>query len=622
MAARAVVVGSETYGLTGCDADVELIAALLAQRGFDVTRLTGGDARRADILAALDDLVAATGPGDAALMYYSGHGGRLARPDADQRKAEGRSGFFQFLVPTDMQESKPGDFRGVLSEELSSVHRRLSDKFAGQPPNVTTILDCCHSGYMARNLTARSRAVNLTGSKMFTVQGILEHVQSLGPDADVAIGETTNDVVRMVACQVEQSAFELPSERGSTHGVFTDELVGVLDQVGDARVSWRMVGELVRRRVRGVVPEQRPEVEGPGDRQVFDTALVAATTSLPLVELDGSLAIPSAALFGVGRGDEILLTVLGSDTAEHQATVADVRGGAAVIDLPKDVLGDDLSSVVATPIRISAPQIGVEVGEGPSREEIVTAVEASNSLTTKGARPLVRLRSTGEQWCVDDAQGEQWRSATVTPDEGGVAQLVDEIESIATGHRLLDLPGGTGEQALGDDVDIRFCRIENGKRIDLGRHGERIKAGTPITLTVTNRSKDVRFVWVFDVGVSGRSSLVTGAAPSGTRLGPAGDEDDSADIWGEDGTALYWPDDVPTDEHGRSEVFVVITADDRQDLSALARGAALERGSKPRSALDLLLDEARIGSREVATAKVTGGGLRYRLDRIEFVNVP
>lgn len=617
------MIGAETYGLTGCHSDVELVAALLVRRGYDVTRLTDGDACRAGILTALDDMVAATEPGDAAIVYYSGHGGRIVRPDAEQRKAEGHSAYLQFLVPTDMQHSKPGDFRGVLSEELSALQRRLADAASGQPVNATTILDCCHSGYLARNPTARSRAVDLATaeSKMFTVRGILEHVDSLGDDADVAIGETNPHVVRMSACQVEQSAYELASRRGPTHGVFTDALVSVLDDVGDAPVSWRMVGDLVRRRVRSVVPEQRPEVEGPGDRRVFGTALVGDAVSLPLVELDGSLAVPAAALFGVGRGDEVRLVVPGSADPERRVVISEIRAGAAVIAVPDLDVAAHLGSIVATPLRISVPPIAVDVGDGPERDAVVAAIDAVPSLTASGGDALVRVRSTSGGWRIDDALGAPWRAGSTVADQAGIASIVDQIEAIATGHRLLDLPNGGN--ALGDDTEIRFCRLADGKRVDIAPHGARIDTGTSVTLTLRNRSDEPRFVWVFDVGVSGRSALVTAAAPSGTRLGPAGDEDDTADIWGADGTRVFWPTDVPGDDLGRTEVFVIITADDRQDLSGLASraGSAIARGPA-RSALDILLDEVRIGSREVAAAPTADGGLRYRLDRIEFVLVP
>ena len=131
MTRRALILASQTYGLQGCDADAELMRATLSARGFECDLRTGGDATRAGILDGVDRLAAASGPGDAAVVYYSGHGGRVARPDAAERRATGRSGYFQFIVPFDIDESGPDDFRGLLSEELSALqtptHRRLHE---------------------------------------------------------------------------------------------------------------------------------------------------------------------------------------------------------------------------------------------------------------------------------------------------------------------------------------------------------------------------------------------------------------------------------------------------------------------------------------------------------------
>ena len=626
MTARAVLIGAETYGLSGCDADVALFDDALRRRGFDTTCLIGGRAGRASILEALDDLVAQTGPGDAAVLYYSGHGGRLVRPDADDRKAAGRSPFFQFLVPTDMEQSAPGDFRGVLSEELTLVQRRLVDAFGGSAVNATTILDCCHSGYMARNLQARSRSVDLSGaeSRMFTVRGVLDHVRALPPEADVPAGSTNADVVRLVACQTEQSAFELPAVRGGTHGVFTDALASVLDEIGDAAVSWAIVGDLVRRRVRAVVPEQRPDVEGPGHRVVFGSEVADDVVALPLAEVDGRVAVLAAALLGIHVGDEIRLLAPGGDEDERRVVVESLRDGAAVLDVDLADLArrpGGIESLIALPGRLSVPPAEVAVTDGAGADDLRAAVEASPRLTVGETHPLAALRSSPEGWHIDDAVGSPWRSEPLPADAAD--EIVDVIEAIAVGHRLLDLPDGSGPHRLDPDVEILFHKVVDGGPHDLGLHGERVVIGTPITLTLRNTATEERFVWLFDVGVSGRSSLVTSAGASGTRVGPAGDEDDTLDIWRADGEPLFWPADVPLDPNGRPETFVVITADRRNDLSGLASRQPAPRSAR-RSPLDLLLDEVRVGSREVAPASgaTEGDALRYRLDRVEFVLLP
>ena len=55
---------------------VAFVGSLLGQRGFAVRRHERATATRDAIGEALGDLAADTAPGDAVVVYYSGHGGR------------------------------------------------------------------------------------------------------------------------------------------------------------------------------------------------------------------------------------------------------------------------------------------------------------------------------------------------------------------------------------------------------------------------------------------------------------------------------------------------------------------------------------------------------------------
>ena len=200
MARRALLIGSQTYGLAGCEGDVTLMRDALQRRGFDTVDVrTQGDATRAGVVDGFEQLIGATGPGDAAVVYYSGHGGRVARPDADARRASGASAYFQFIVPFDIDESEEGDFRGLLSEELTILQRRLTDAFGGDgaSANVTTILDCCHSGYLVRDADLVPKSIALE-PRMFRMMGIRARAAELASPAGL---QTNPHAVRLVACQ-------------------------------------------------------------------------------------------------------------------------------------------------------------------------------------------------------------------------------------------------------------------------------------------------------------------------------------------------------------------------------------------------------------------------------------
>ena len=78
MTKRALLIGSQTYGLAGVNGDVALMAETLEARGFETEVRIDDDATRAGIIAAYERLIEETPSGstDPVVIYYSGHGGR------------------------------------------------------------------------------------------------------------------------------------------------------------------------------------------------------------------------------------------------------------------------------------------------------------------------------------------------------------------------------------------------------------------------------------------------------------------------------------------------------------------------------------------------------------------
>jgi len=633
---RALLIGSQTYGLRGCNADVALMREVLAARDFEVDVRVDGDATRAGVLDGFEQLISGIRAGDAAVVYYSGHGGRVARPDFEERKAAGQSVHYQFVVPFDMEDSDQGDFRGLLSEELTVLQRRMTDAFRalGDVPNVTTILDCCHSGYLARDAEALRKSID-ADTKAFRLRGLREHLAALGPQVELAGLATNPDAVRIVACQPEQSAFELPSQRGGRHGALTDAIATVLDGLGPAPVPWGVIGDLVRRRVRTLVPEQRPDVEGPGDRIVFSAESAPATSALPVAAIGhggvNGIGIEAAALLGVAVGDEFDLIVPGQSDPIGSATVTSIEGGNALLHASSDAATAALAGqAVAVPRHISVPRVLVHLDvHGPGADALAASIGESTRLGvgTDPATALATVTAAPEGFEIHDRAGARWRTKAFADTPAGRNDLLGVLDSLAVGHRLLDLPPGEGASALGPVVTIEFGTVDGGQRHPLAPNGERLAAGAHVFLTIRNTGTEPLFVWVFDVGVSGRSSLLTNAAPSGTLLGAAGAEDDTTDLWGATGEPLFWPADVPTEapvaggDPARPETFVVLVADRRSDLSSLASGPGTARGTA-RSTLDAILAEARTGTREVAPSVAGEPSLRYRIDPVSFLLMP
>ena len=565
------------------------------------------------------------------------------RPDFAERKAAGLSVNFQFIVPFDLAESETDDFRGITSEELTLYQRRLTEAFRtlGAVPNVTTILDCCHSGYMARNVESRQKSVDVEhdvfgrGAKSFRMLGIREHLQKLGREAELGGIVTNPDAVRLIACQPEESAYELPSSRGGRHGALTDALATVLDGLGSAPISWAIVGDLVRRRVRALQPEQRPDVEGPAERVLFSPESAPASDALAVTTIRGVATIEAGELLGLAVGDELDIVSVGSGQSVGTAAVKELVEGAAVLKLTgraATAVAD--GTAIAVPRCVSVPKLLVHVGDIGSRsaalrKDITASTRLGVTEDLAEAIAGVGHGASDGSLALLDATGGRWRTTDFTDDAAGRHELVDALQAIAVGHRLLDLASGRDASALGPVVAIDFGRVDAAvvagarARTPLAQHGARLRAGDRVHLAVRNTGDEPLFAWVFDVGVSGRSSVLSKAARSGYALGAAGAEDDTFELWGPDGEVLFWPRDVPTDADPpeRPETFVVLVADRRADLSSLSPPAGVARGVA-RSALEALVAEARTGTREVPPAGAGGDPLRYRLETVEFFLSP
>ena len=464
---------------------------------------TGKDASRAGILDGLERLVAAIAADDAVVVYYSGHGGRIVRPDFAARKAAGLSVDYQFIVPFDLEQSEADDFRGITSEELTQFQRRLTDAFRshGAVPNVTTILDCCHSGYMARNIDSRPKSIDveqtvLRDAKSFRMLGISEHLQKLGREVELSGIVTNPDAVRMVACQPEESAYELASTRGGRHGAMTDALATVLDGLGDAAVPWAVVGDLVRRRVRALQPEQRPEVEGPSERLPFSAASAAASDALAITTIRGVSTVEAGELLGLAVGDELDIVAAADGERVGEATVKELAGGAAVLHVEgaaAAAIAD--GTAIAVPRNISVPKLFVHIGDvGQGADALRREIERSTRLAVT-ERPAEAIAGVGPGPAAGsvtllDAAGAPWRATPFADDAAGRRELVDSLQALAVGHRLLDLSSGTGASSLGPVVDVQFGRVDTSgaapTHAPLALHGERLKAGDTVHLAVCN----------------------------------------------------------------------------------------------------------------------------------------
>jgi hypothetical protein len=550
---KALLIGAQTGGLTGVDFDVESMAEALTRREFHVERRQGPAATRDGILEAIEKLIADADRTDAVVLYYSGHGGYLPH-DAEVPID------LQYIVPSDYHESTEDDFRGISSIELSSLVQRLTVRTR----NVVVVFDCCHAAHMSRDTDLLARALPRSPTRAqfrAHVAGLPEPVRG-GWDP---LGNP--DAVRVVACAPWESAYEYTNSERQRTGVLTESLVRALHEFEGVPVGWSTLMEWVRNRVAALVPTQRPAVEGPAGRRLFETAPADAVGALTVLELAGGrIRLDHAPLFGVEPGDEFRITAPAGDDEVATATVDKVGAVAAfatvelrpgVPALPPGAQAH-LSKAAAPSLPVRAPAELAPIIEASPRLRIAADGEV--------AAAEVRVGVDGELTVADHAGPlHDPRPA------GATVEVVRDLERLAQAAALRAPQDGAFPLRV--PVTVEWGRVVAGRTELLPPSGTVLKVGDRIFVRV--RNDDGRLpIWasLIDVGVAADITPLTAFDLGGIRLGPGEEYVFGADPYADafEGVELTWPAHLDP-EQARPETIVVLLTSGPQDVMGLAQ---------------------------------------------------
>lgn len=631
MTKRALLIGSQTGGLTGVNGDVEVMGDALSGLGFGSTVAIEKDATHAGIVERYRGLIEETSAGDAVVVYYSGHGGRqrnaLAATDPEAPK------WLHFIVPWDIDDRSDERFRGVLAQELSLLQLQLTDR----TPNVTTILDCCHSARMSRDPSMLPKADGQVAA--FPWADLERRWAALkeDPRALDSAGDSNPLAVRMVACSPDESAYELAETAiGGAHGALTATLVPILRSDRASSLTWREVLDLVRPAVLDLIPQQRPEVEGPLHRFIFSTRTGEVAGVLPVRVDSGVALLDGGDILGIAVGDVYAIVAPGGDPTSRLATavVDKLIGGAARLALKGMAPSDLPAGASAHPqqVALGARPVAVVPPEDPRRAAVVEALATSPHVRVidKTAGVMGRVRIDGDGLRVLDGAGEPVHTASRPATDEGFAAVRRDLEKLAKATHVRELSSGTGPAKLDDDdVEISYVRIAaGGEEVPLRPSGEHLFKDDRVVVRLRNDSTENRYVSVLDIGIAGGVSIQTTSEPDGVTLAPGEVYEVGRNTLGAlEGLELYWPPSVP-DGAPRPETFVTIVAD-----AKVAGLRSLEQDGVPRagpeteaaaSSLERLVNALAAGRRDArpAGATATEKQARYGVHRFDFVLHP
>ncbi len=325
-ARHALLIGIDRYpqipghDLKGCVNDMELMRSLLADNfGFpaaSIRTLRDEEATQEGIRGALAELAGKVGEEDVVVLFYAGHGSRMADPRQQGRMIE------SMVTHDSGRGDKPN--LDIIDEEIDRWVQGVNAKTSF----VTLIFDCCHSGSVTRDpFGEQTREVpeDLRSPAEMFGGGPLPEVFA----ATRALGEAEEksksgwpgrrSAVVIAACQAEEYANEHKeiSERKSVvcHGALTYFLGQALLRM-QSGATWRDVFEQIAPALTAQYRRQHPLLEGKMDELLFGTEEIRPASYLQVLSVGkGTVELGGGAAHGVRPG---ALWTVRSSGARHR----------------------------------------------------------------------------------------------------------------------------------------------------------------------------------------------------------------------------------------------------------------------------------------------------------------
>ena len=525
---KALLIGSPYGKLQGQENDVEMMARALGDLGFDCVRCTADKATKQGILTAWRGLIHRISPGDAAVVYYSGHGGLVEAPITLDKpiSTPATPWKHQFIVPVDFNETTDDEFRGILDVELTYLTHAMTDKTS----NVTVILDCCHAGRMVRDpgLGDKARAKYLPDIQYHNLSGVFEQFKQ----SRVFRNDHVDDnplAVRVAGAAMRETAWEHINEEGKWCGMMTQALTTVFSEIKHQNISWRNAIWRIRELVGLKFPYQHPEVEGPSERHLLSLK-AGVLGAFHIANEHGGVFIHAGKVSGVRDGNIYAVMPYGSigRVTDKQLAEASVTYATAFKAEVKLVWRDSDSDQLPTEGALAFLQQGTlyrwPIKIPSNCPEIKAAVEKSKyvrSAKVGNKSPiLASIVRNSDSIMLHNKYGFELRRI-YSPSPYDTLKLVQAAEQLARAHHLLTLRSEFSDEVLHHGVDITLGLVEKdwrpGRTVQQdGR--DNLVEGDRIYIHLANKGDQTVYVWVFDINIAGRISIVSRANQTGIEL--------------------------------------------------------------------------------------------------------
>jgi Caspase domain len=537
--------------LQGCVSDLELMRSLLVDRfGFPAERtrtLRDEEATQQAIRGALAELAAAVGDGDTVVLFYAGHGSRMADP-----RQAGR--IIESIVTHDSGRGDQPN-RDILDEEIDRWVQGVNEK----TPHVTLIFDCCHSGSVTRDAFGeatreapadlRAPAEMFGGGPVPEVFAVQRAVTGGGEVAETGRAgwlPGRRRAVVIAACRADELANEHKAFTGEAvvrHGALTFFLGQALNRA-PAGATWRDVFEEVSPRITAKYGRQHPQLEGRLDQLLFGTEEIRPASYLQVlaagggaVELGGGAAhgVRPGSLWTVRSpgarhgeaGDEVARVEIETvRAATSTARVVEAREPGRLAAGLRAFLREQRLPEPGLRVAIAAPaepraRLAEALAGAPLLQEVAEAGEADVLIrcleprtTAAPADPCPGVGPLAERtWAALGRDGRL--AARLRPDRREeVRGLLDDLVAAGRYRQLLELDNGDSASRLKGRVLLRIERWDPGQKAFAGAAPEAgagmvvFRQGEKAEFAITNRHDAAVWVTLVELGCDGKIALL------------------------------------------------------------------------------------------------------------------
>ncbi|MEM7532639.1 MAG: caspase family protein [Chloroflexota bacterium] len=496
----ALLVGIDRYAnprqaphLRGCVADVEgnynwlvtkmgippenirLLTATMDQRE-PPDRL----ATRANIIQGWREHLAQADEGDQVFFNYSGHGAQARSFDPKEL-----DGYDETLVAHD---SRASDANGnpiydILDKELAQLIREVEERDV----QVTVFMDCCHSGGGTRMTNdgdedaprsrqcaadERERPLDtlIAGFDLTEFHAILEKNEESGASTR-SVGDSTagwvalGNHVLLAGCRDEELANEYRSpETGQWQGATTYFFHKAMAHYRPG-MTWAEVHDFIETHVHQIYPTQTPQIEGPGNLEIFGGLAKDINSYLLVTETEGNyVKINGGVAIGLSKGAQVAIFAPGSDMSGEplaNATIDELKADFAWGKLDRTAEIAQASRVKIVAYGFNAVSHIVQIDDEMVSNAVANVADGSPSpflevvtVANTSATPEFVVNSDSGEYVISDASGVQIVDETPPVSEEGAATVAGALEHLAVYRNTKMLRNPTPDSALRGAITI------------------------------------------------------------------------------------------------------------------------------------------------------------------------